>query len=158
MAAPCPLGRHAWVETKYRPRPLASESNGSPSCSQGLTLVLKASKPQPNSRHQLLPRPTSAAHRLTELIGRMSPPVISCCSLKNIGTRLVLKNFLTAPIRDNNELERQLASTVHYCTLSRIMLFLRHCVFPSSASLGQSPSLQQKSAFGKSCVRCEIVS
>jgi hypothetical protein len=81
-----------------------------------------------------------------------------CCSLQNIGTKLVLENFPSVPIGDNHQSDCQPASTVHYCTLSGSMLFLPYCVFPSSDSLGQSCSLQQESEFRKSSVRCEIVS
>ena len=114
----------------------------------------EASKAQP----ALLSSRTSAAHCLTVLVVSMCSQIISCCSLKNIGTKWVLKNCWTVPIRNDNGSQSQPASTVHYCTLSRIMLFLRYCVFPRSDALGQNSSLQQKSALGKSRVRREIVS
>jgi hypothetical protein len=94
---------------------------------------------------------------ITKPAGRISLQVMSCCSLKNIGTRLVLKNVRSAPIRHNSESECQPASAVHYCTLGRIMLFFAYGVFPSSAGHGQGSTLQQESEFRKPCVRCEIV-
>ena len=157
MAAPCPLRRHAWVETKFRLRPLRSGSNSFRFCSRA---CLKF-RDHRNGRRihgtsffrvQLRPRVALPSPQ-----GRISLQVISCCSLQYIGTKLVPKNFLSAAIRDNHESECPPASTVHYCTLDRIMLFLCYRAFPSSAGLGQSSSLQEKSESGKSCVQREIV-
>ena len=94
---------------------------------------------------------------LANPVGRMSLQVLSRCPLQNIGTKLVLKSLWRASIRGNSAWKFPPASTVHYCTLSRIMLFLRYCVCPSSAGPGESSSLQQKSEFEKSCVQREIV-
>src|SRR5580658_496935 len=110
----------------------------------------QASRRQPNPRHWLLPSPTSPAHRLTESVGRMPLHMISCCPLKNIGTKLVLKNLLRVPIRNNNESKYPPEPAVHYCTLGRIVLFLPYRVFTRSDGLSQNCSLQQRSEFEKS--------
>ena len=70
--------------------------------------------------------------------------MISCCPLKNIGTKLVLKYLLRAPMRNHNESEyppRTQLFTIAHSTGS--CYFLRYRVFPSSDGLGQSSSRQQ---------------